>query len=295
MGADLEFLAVAFAALIGAASAVLFLHWLIRDGAGAIKQSENAVSPEAVVFVFSGRDLVDISDSSGFFDRRLAGATRDDWESVARQLSLRFDGLPETPKNLAQGQTDLFPIDTKDPGKLTALRSGDSVRLTMHGDPRDGLSGSALHRMQNALIELRVMRKSLSHTPNPIFARDGNGVILWANTAYMKLAADLGYESEGIGGKPPELFEPLAAEKSGYSQRRDCLTEPGGEVRRWYDVCAVDAGPREITFALNVDTVVKAEIAQRNFVQTLTKTFAHLSIGLAIFNRDRQLALFNPA
>ena len=50
-----------------------------------------------------------------------------------------------------------------------------------------------------------------------------------------------------------------------------------------------------MVYALNVDTVVNAEIAQRNFVQILTKTFAHLSIGLAIFNRDRQLALFNPA
>lgn len=40
---------------------------------------------------------------------------------------------------------------------------------------------------------------------------------------------------------------------------------------------------------------MNAEIAQRNFVQTLTKTFAQLSIGLAIFDRNRQLALFNPA
>ena len=31
------------------------------------------------------------------------------------------------------------------------------------------------------------------------------------------------------------------------------------------------------------------------FIQTLTKTFAHLSVGLAIFDRQRQLALFNPA
>jgi len=41
--------------------------------------------------------------------------------------------------------------------------------------------------------------------------------------------------------------------------------------------------------------LIRAEEAQRDFVQTLAKTFAHLSIGLAIFNRDRQLALFNPA
>ena len=43
------------------------------------------------------------------------------------------------------------------------------------------------------------------------------------------------------------------------------------------------------------DNTVKAETALREFVQTLTKTFAHLPIGLAIFDRQRQLALFNPA
>ena len=41
--------------------------------------------------------------------------------------------------------------------------------------------------------------------------------------------------------------------------------------------------------------IVRAQQAQKNFVQTLTKTFATLSIGLAIFYRNRQLMLFNPA
>ena len=34
---------------------------------------------------------------------------------------------------------------------------------------------------------------------------------------------------------------------------------------------------------------------QRDFVQTLTKTFAQLSVGLAIFDADRRPVLFNPA
>ncbi|MAM26041.1 MAG: hypothetical protein CML55_11825 [Rhodobacteraceae bacterium] len=50
-----------------------------------------------------------------------------------------------------------------------------------------------------------------------------------------------------------------------------------------------------IYHATCVSAVAEAELAQRNFVQTLAKTFAHLSIGLAIFDRRGQLALFNPA
>jgi PAS domain-containing protein len=43
------------------------------------------------------------------------------------------------------------------------------------------------------------------------------------------------------------------------------------------------------------DAAVQAETSLRDFMQTLTKTFAHLPIGLAIFDRQRQLQLFNPA
>ncbi|EKD61430.1 MAG: hypothetical protein ACD_54C00240G0001 [uncultured bacterium] len=40
---------------------------------------------------------------------------------------------------------------------------------------------------------------------------------------------------------------------------------------------------------------MQAETALRDFMQTLTKTFAQLPIGLAIFDRQRKLQLFNPA
>jgi PAS domain-containing protein len=63
----------------------------------------------------------------------------------------------------------------------------------------------------------------------------------------------------------------------------------------WFDVRALRLDSGWMNYATDVNAVVNAEIAQRNFVQTLTKTFAQLSIGLAIFDRKRQLALFNPA
>lgn len=48
-------------------------------------------------------------------------------------------------------------------------------------------------------------------------------------------------------------------------------------------------------FATDANAAVRADQERRNFVQTLGKTFAHLSIGLAIFDKRRQLAMFNPA
>ena len=76
--------------------------------------------------------------------------------------------------------------------------------------------------------------------------------------------------------------------------RRQCL---GARVAKpsWFDVHrhALDDGA--LRFAVPADATVRAERALREFVQTLTKTFADLPIGMAIFDRQRQLQLFNPA
>jgi PAS domain-containing protein len=70
---------------------------------------------------------------------------------------------------------------------------------------------------------------------------------------------------------------------------------PNKDQKLWFDVSTVDMEGGKLGYAVDINAVVDAEIAQRNFVQTLAKTFAQLSIGLAIFDRNRQLALFNPA
>ena len=41
--------------------------------------------------------------------------------------------------------------------------------------------------------------------------------------------------------------------------------------------------------------MVQADAMRNSFIQTLTKTFADLATGLAVFDRTRRLVLFNPA
>jgi PAS domain-containing protein len=72
-------------------------------------------------------------------------------------------------------------------------------------------------------------------------------------------------------------------------------TPGGAEEQGWHEAVTVDHPGGRTVFALPSDRLVRTEVSLRNFRQTLTKTFAHLPIGLAIFDRDRQLALFNPA
>ncbi len=73
------------------------------------------------------------------------------------------------------------------------------------------------------------------------------------------------------------------------------LDLPGQGKPLWFDCHRFETARGTVNFGLPADATVRAETALREFVQTLTKTFAHLPIGLAIFDRQRQLALFNPA
>ncbi|MEE3099287.1 MAG: PAS-domain containing protein, partial [Pseudomonadota bacterium] len=66
--------------------------------------------------------------------------------------------------------------------------------------------------------------------------------------------------------------------------------------RRWFEISSRAGGEGEdLRFAVDAAPAVHAEGALRRFVETLTETFAHIRIGLAIFDRERRLGLFNPA
>jgi PAS domain-containing protein len=68
-----------------------------------------------------------------------------------------------------------------------------------------------------------------------------------------------------------------------------------GTESDWYELTAIQSGDMTVFHASCINAVIAAENTQRNYMQTLAKTFAHLSIGLAIFDRKGQLLMFNPA
>jgi PAS domain-containing protein len=81
-----------------------------------------------------------------------------------------------------------------------------------------------------------------------------------------------------------------AAEQNSQIRR---ISDP--DSTRYFEVHVTPRTAGHFLYINEVTSVVQAENAQRKFVQTLTKTFANLTTGLAVFNRDQELALFNPA
>ena len=120
-----------------------------------------------------------------------------------------------------------------------------------------------------------------THAPQLIWQQDAEGQVLWANDAYRRLAADVGngplFDDKGAGDVGPQRQQPI------------------GNAAKWFDVVRVRTQNALYGFATDVTEVMRADAERREFVRTLGKTFADLATGLAIFDKDRKLAMFNPA
>ncbi|WP_156023458.1 PAS-domain containing protein [Sulfitobacter donghicola] len=136
--------------------------------------------------------------------------------------------------------------------------------------------------------ELEMLRQVNSILPYPVWKTDRDGRINWYNDAYKNLAERLSKDIE------TPVFSTLGQSAEGEGLRQKVLV-PYQAQPEWFDVVGETYKTGTLWYATSQTALINAENAQQDFVQTLAKTFAHLSIGLAVFNKDRRLALFNPA
>lgn len=138
--------------------------------------------------------------------------------------------------------------------------------------------------------ELAVLRQMADAAPVLAWQEDAQGAVRWANGAYLDAAAAGLPEGEALGWPLPRLF----AESPAATPGRRALHAPGADPR-WFDVSAQEAGGMLLCFATPADDAARAETALARFTQTLSRTFADLPTGIAIFDQARRLVLFNPA
>lgn len=114
------------------------------------------------------------------------------------------------------------------------------------------------------------------------------GAAIWQNRTCRERMAELGQAAPTLA-----IFglrsEPSAAD----GNRRGHLAL--GDEDRFFDISIRTVGDFKVIHAKDASAVLDAERELQRFLQTLTDTFAHIPIGLAIFDRSRNLALFNPA
>ncbi|WP_170167062.1 PAS-domain containing protein [Paracoccus methylarcula] len=139
--------------------------------------------------------------------------------------------------------------------------------------------------------ELGLLRDVLDHTPTMIWRQDARDRVTWANAAYLGRAEEMA--GSHVWPLPSLLNLPktVSETETGFCRAK---LEIDGRIL-WFDCYSHEYGDERIFFALPADAAVRAERILREFVQTLTKTFAALHAGLAIFDHQRNLQLFNPA
>ncbi|WP_407493845.1 PAS-domain containing protein [Pseudooceanicola sp. MF1-13] len=221
---------------------------------------------------------------------------REGWHGDLSDLrpffAFRFDDLPDDFPSLEADGSAVFTAGAPgDRAELTVVNKAHVISIVL----RDPAAEDAMaHHVDLYRDHARQMGQWIvAEAPQPTWITDQSGRVRWANTAYHQL-------EKLIGNDAPDCQHIFynGSDETSYvdrQQSREKLTPKDGGPDMWFDIrCSQNQG-RILFQANDVTAVVKAENAQRAFVQTLTKTFAQLSTGLAIFDRNRHLALFNPA
>lgn len=275
-----EIVVIAIGAGVGAgALAVIFLA-LATTRAMQRPQPVVQDAPDTVILLRDGVVVDHTDDVVQFLDRRdLQGIP---WSELR---DLLLPGFPNLPKALPDRDVS-WSCQFLDGARLDLVSSGPAQRLTLHVP-----LGSSAQFYRAACIETEFDRLDTicDNTPDPVWQTDAGGRVTWYNAAYARLCQEIGHEElEDAPFDLPSMLGP------GPQMDRVSLRAEA-PVQHWFEVHSAPMGEGRVHFAGSIDGLVNAEMAQRNFVQTLTKTFAHLPIGLVVFDKSRQLVLFNPA
>ncbi|MGB5866040.1 MAG: PAS-domain containing protein [Sulfitobacter sp.] len=213
------------------------------------------------------------------------------WQDLHDVLSQNFPQFPVKPSYTDGTQTIVYcnagPDSPKNAIQIAWFKDG--ATLTFQG---------AADVMITAcdLAELEILRQANTHLAQPVWKTNPQGKVVWQNSAYTDLVCTIDREDRNAG-IPIFDLPPMSGPQQANRIKLNHVSRDSGGAQKpsWFKVTRVPVADGTMHYANSLTDLIKAEDAQRDFVQTLAKTFAHLSIGLAIFNRDRQLALFNPA
>ncbi len=257
-------------------------------------RSINSGPVEQAVFLFEDGDLVDATRPARSLLAALPGQGSD-WKRLSDYLSRHIDHFRGEIADLpGRGELDLqgavgSGLDVR------AERFGDMTRLTVNDTSRAGIGvlvdGLSLRAQERELEELR---ECLTQAPMLIWRTDASGAIVWANGAYMFRVMERDQlREDNLTWPIPALFPPTAPHED--TTRRVSIPARPHRDELWYDCYSFASGSGTLYYASPANAAVRAEQSLQQFRQTLAKTFAHVPLGLAIFDRSRQLQLFNPA
>lgn len=290
------FLATGVAAV--GAGTLLVAQWLFKHrNPPPAPAADSPVS--GPVFLFQDRTLLDATpDAQEMIAAHLH--YMDDYDATLHVLSCHFPDLRE---KLSGALPDRLRIDggASNGLWLEVGQTAGCLRLAVKQHQQAGnFTVSDVIERNAQRSELAMLLDMMQNSPQLMWHEDRDGNVLWANRTYLAFYNRLhSAQADHNGANLPRasLFSeghPNLATRDSTLRRLSVLL-PDKQTKQWFDVTSVKRGEGFIHFANDANAVVRADHERRHFVQTLSKTFADLSIGLAIFNKRRELSMFNPA
>lgn len=250
---------------------------------------------QSVTFIFDNENLVDASTRAKAMFARHLNEKDSDFECFLKLFSPTFPRLRTSLETLAEERTKVIQSPLHPDTILIAEYWNGVARLTYSSGPKqDHRNIHEPLELEAIEAEIQALRAIAETSPQPIWEEE-DGVITWANAAYLRLANDLGHPKHAW--PPIRIFNELTVPSSVEPNIRERVAAYKVESTscRWFDVTSAIREDRCMRFATDIDPLVQAEQSQKNFVHTLSRIFAELSVGLAVFDKNRQLMIFNPA
>lgn len=253
------------------------------------------VADNDAVFILRDGQVIDCSDAGRKLLNSLdggagIGGNPADWIMLQRYLSQHFPDLDQALAALPQKAQVELGSATERGLVLTARLHKGLMRLHLNDTSAEGAL-LAIDRLSfDALqAELTTLRAFARHSPTLVWKTDAQGQVIWANTSYIRCLQRSDSAKADLTWPLPALFDiPAHSNEARISCMRD-------ETVHWFAYRHASDGDDSLHFATAIDDTVQSEAARHQTLQTLTRTFASLPIGLALFDADRRLQVFNPA
>ncbi|WP_428513724.1 PAS-domain containing protein [Roseovarius sp.] len=271
------------ATLMASAAVSLLVLWALgRSWASNTPDSRGKASGSGhrATFVFQDDILVD-QDTPAETMPGVASGDIGTWSSLRSWLGCRFGPLPRSLDDLDDGELrDLPATDVDDMATLSLSRLNDGGRVQVTDPARAGpLDRHSTRRLGATITRYQTV---FDKAPCAVRILDPAGRMLWQNAVFAS------YDP----AQAQHLIDTATAKDTPTRLR---MPGPATAEDRVCEVVHIRAGDVRAVFATDVTQVANAEALRREFIQTLTKIFANLTTGLAVFDRHRNLALFNPA
>lgn len=275
---------------------VFFCGFILSEFRAKKKRSKlsksNLDQQEYLTFLFDGHELIDTNLAAESvieaFDQSVSPL-----DNLVISLRDQFSNIESIIDAATVAQSVMEYSPSSPHLSVEISKKGKRMLITVRHDP------FVLDESVKELIlsdRLSILEEALSASPNLVWKEKADGSLSWCNNRYAELTKGIspGKKKRSQILNADRIFPAIPVGKVA-NKTRHSLPNKTNSAEHWFNVVSVPVQNGTFHFASDAAMEVKAEMSQKTILRTFVQIFAQLSIGLAIFDKDRQLAIYNPA